>query len=172
MWFFTADQHFGHANIRTYCARPFASTQEMDEEIIKRHNEVVREDDTVIHAGDTTLKKSYQETMKYVSQLNGTNIFLIGSHDSWLKGSNHPYIWEKMIEGVYIVVCHYAMRVWPRSHYGSWQLYGHSHGKLQPVGKQYDIGVDNNNFYPVSFEQLKEIMRDKSDNFNMVKNNG
>jgi calcineurin-like phosphoesterase family protein len=40
------------------------------------------------------------------------------------------------------------MRVWPRSHHNSWQLYGHSHGKLLPIGKQWDIGVDNNDFYP------------------------
>ena len=31
-----------------------------------------------------------------------------------------------------VVLCHYAMRVWDRSHYGSWHLYGHSHGNLPP----------------------------------------
>jgi calcineurin-like phosphoesterase family protein len=61
------------------------------------------------------------------------------------------------------------MRVWPRSHYNSWQLYGHSHGRLEPVGKQWDVGVDNNNFYPVSFDQLVEIMKNRPDNFNLVK---
>lgn len=173
MYFFTGDQHFGHGNIRTYCARPFSSTEEMDSEIIKRHNEVVKKEDIVIHAGDFTFKKSYQETLKYVHQLNGQNIFLIGSHDSWLKGTTaHPYIWEKMIEDVYVVVCHYAMRVWPRSHYNSWCLYGHSHGRLDPVGKSYDVGVDNkeNNFYPVSFNQLKIIMAKQPDNFNYIGN--
>ena len=29
-----------------------------------------------------------------------------------------------------IVLCHYAMRVWQKSHYGAWMLYGHSHGTL------------------------------------------
>ncbi len=169
MYFFTGDQHFGHGNIRTYCARPFASTEEMDNEIIRRHNEVVGRDDIVIHAGDTTFKKSFQETKKYIDQLKGTNIYLQGSHDSWLKGSNHPYIWEKMIEDIYVVVCHYAMRVWPRSHYGSWQLFGHSHGRLAPVGKQHDVGIDNNDFYPVSFEKLKVIMSKQPENFNLVK---
>jgi calcineurin-like phosphoesterase family protein len=62
-------------------------------------------------------------------------------------------------------------------HYGhaniinSWQLYGHSHGKLAPIGKQWDIGVDNNNFYPVSFNKICEIMVDRPDNPNFVKNN-
>ena len=48
------------------------------------------------------------------------------------------------------------MRVWNKSHYGSWELYGHSHGTLEPIGKQLDVGVDTNNFYPYSFEDIKK----------------
>ncbi|KKL16922.1 hypothetical protein LCGC14_2490690, partial [marine sediment metagenome] len=62
----------------------------------------------------------------------------------------------------FIVVCHYAMRRWERSHYGSWQLYGHSHGRLEPIGLQHDVGVDNNNFYPVSLIELVEIMKHRT----------
>jgi len=169
MIFFTADQHFSHPNIISFCGRPFPSVSVMNEEIIKRYNEVVSDNDLVIHAGDVTMKKSYQETIQFVEQLKGEKIFLIGSHDSWLKGTRSSYIFEKLIEGQYVVVCHYAMRTWPRSHYGAWQLFGHSHGRLEPEGKQWDVGVDNNNFYPISFEKLKEIMETRPDNFNLVK---
>ena len=44
------------------------------------------------------------------------------------------------------------------SHYGAWQIYGHSYGHLPPIGKQWDVGVDNNEFRPVSFDELKAIM--------------
>ena len=169
MYFFTADEHYHHPRIREYCGRPFPSMEEGDNEIIRKHNEVVTSKDIVIHAGDTTFNQSYQATMKYIDCLNGQHFFIKGSHDRWLAGSNHPYLWEKMIEGVYVVVCHYAMRVWPRSHYNSWCLYGHSHGKLAPVGKSYDVGVDNNQFYPISFDSLKVIMEKQPDNFNLVK---
>jgi len=64
----------------------------------------------------------------------------------------------KTIEGQTVVALHYAMRTWPQSHYGSWQVFGHSHGNLPPIGLQWDVGVDNNNFYPVSFDELKIIM--------------
>jgi len=37
-FFFTADEHYGHANIIRYCDRPFASVEEMDAEIIQRNN--------------------------------------------------------------------------------------------------------------------------------------
>jgi calcineurin-like phosphoesterase family protein len=164
--FFTADEHYGHKNILRYCRRPFASAEEMGQELIRRHNEVVGADDTVIHAGDFTLLKK-TEAEKYLRQLRGHHCFLRGSHDRWL-GKAAPAMLELTIEGQCIVVCHYAMRVWPRSHYNSWQLFGHSHGKLDPVGKQWDIGVDNNNFYPVSFEQLRAIMLSRPDNPNLI----
>jgi len=166
MYFFTADEHYGHRNIIRYCKRPFDSVEEMNEELIRRHNEVVREKDEVVHAGDFTLGKNHH-AREILSRLKGRHIFLRGSHDRWLK---EPFtdIWERKIKGQYVVVCHYAMRVWPRSHYNSWQLFGHSHGMLEPVGKQWDVGVDNNDFYPVSFEQLVEIMATRPDNFNLV----
>lgn len=176
MLFFTSDEHYGHRNIIDYCDRPFKSVEEMDEEIIQRHNKVVRGGDVVVHAGDFTLANAII-ARRYLSKLNGKkHIFLKGSHDKWLndpliKSEFDPHeIMEFSMKGEYIVVCHYSMRVWPRSHYNSWQLYGHSHGRLAPVGKQYDIGVDNNNFYPVSFDKIREIMKDSVDNFNLIKN--
>lgn len=167
MYWFTSDEHYDHQNIIKYCKRPFADIEEMNKEIINRHNEVIHNKDIIIHAGDTCWHKTFL-LKGHLAKLNGTNIFLKGSHDKQLS-TTHPYIWEKMIEDKYIVVCHYAMRTWPRSHYNSWQLFGHSHGRLDPIGKQYDVGVDNNNFYPVSFEQLKEIMENRPDNFNLIR---
>jgi calcineurin-like phosphoesterase family protein len=64
----------------------------MDAEIIRRHNELVGPKDVVIHAGDLTLsKKPFAE--KYIRQLNGTPIFLKGSHDYRLKKSATA-LWE------------------------------------------------------------------------------
>ena len=153
MYFFTADEHYGHQNIIRYCNRPYLSVTEMDNDLIDKHNQVVTKGDIVIHAGDFTLKNK-TKAGEYISKLSGSHIFLQGSHDGWLNGNVHE-IWERTIEGQHVVVCHYAMRTWGRSHYGSWELFGHSHGTLEPIGLQYDIGVDNNNYYPISFDQLK-----------------
>lgn len=172
MYFFIADEHYGHwtsseRNIIKYCNRPFDSIEEMDAEIIKRFNSVVSKDDITIHAGDFTLKNK-QVAYDYLQKLNGDHLCLQGSHDRWLPKAA-PYIWQKTIENQFLVVCHYSMHTWHRSHYNSFQLYGHSHGKLAPEGKQHDIGVDNNNFYPVSFDKIVEIMKDRPDNFNLIK---
>lgn len=169
LYFFTADEHYHHNNILRYCGRPFYDIEEHDVEIIKKHNSVVRPGDTVVHAGDFTLISNRAKVQNdYINRLNGTHIFLKGSHDRWLH-SQSCRIWEKTIEGQFIVVCHYSMRTWHRSHYNSWQLYAHSHGKLAPQGKQHDIGVDNNNFYPLSFDEICVIMQSRPDNFNLVK---
>jgi len=167
--FFTADEHYAHNNILLYCDRPFGSVGEMDEGIIRCHNEVVKDGDLTVHVGDFSLINSAEVVYKkYVNRLKGKHVFLRGSHDRWLP-KNAISIWEETIEGQVVVACHYAMRVWPRSHYGSWQVHGHSHGRLLALGKQHDVGVDINDFRPVSFDRLKEIMKTKDDNPNLVR---
>lgn len=172
MFYFTADEHYGHwrnpeKNIIRYCNRPFGNIEEHDVEIIRRHNLVVQKDDVVVHVGDFCWANTKDQASKYIKQLNGNHIFLKGCHDHWLPNSA-KYMWRKRIEGFLVVVCHYAMRTWACSHYNSWQLYAHSHGRLDSIGKQWDIGVDNNDFFPNSFEKIKSIMASRPDNFNCI----
>ena len=69
--YFTSDHHFGHANIIRFCNRPFATVEEMDAELIRRHNEVVGPQDIVVHAGDFAYR-SARPPQSYLEQLNGT----------------------------------------------------------------------------------------------------
>lgn len=161
MYYFTADEHHFHDNIIKYCNRPFKDVFEMIDTIINNHNSMVTENDVTVHLGDFIFG-SRKDAQEIIYKLNGSHMFLMGSHDKWNK--NLPFLWEKRFNSDYIVACHYPMRSWPRSFYGSWQLFGHSHGRVKPVGKQHDVGVDNNNFMPVSFDQIKEIMSNREDN--------
>jgi calcineurin-like phosphoesterase family protein len=164
--FFMADEHYGHANILKFCNRPYETVHEMNKDIIQRHNSVVSSNDTVIHAGDFTLNRNAQ---KYIDRLNGSHIFLRGSHDYWLP-KTHGMIWEGNISNNnFTVICHYCMRTWARSHFNSFHLYGHSHGRLAPIGKSWDIGVDNNNFYPLSVQDVIKIMDDRPNNPNYIR---
>lgn len=153
MIWFTSDQHFGHANIIKYCARPFSSVEEMDETIIRNFNYRVSKGDVVYHLGDFI----FGDRGPYLKRMNGTHVFIRGNHDN--KKYKDPYIREIKIEGQHIVLCHYAMRVWNRSHHGSWNLYGHSHGTLVPQRLQMDVGVDSNGYYPISFDWIKELLQ-------------
>ena len=58
-------------------------------------------------------------------------------------------------DGTMVVLCHYAMRVWSRSHHGAIHLYGHSHGNLPGDSQSCDVGVDCWDFAPVSIEEIR-----------------
>lgn len=193
-YFFTADTHFNHDNIIKFCNRPFKNAEEMNETMIQNWNAVVGEKDTVYHLGDFGFfgSKRALTLAEIVVQLKGNIIVIPGSHDKGVANldrsalnrvtSQRPshslfLIASPLLTAMFqtgqtalqaIVMCHYAMRVWPLSHYGSWQIHGHSHGHLKPQGKQWDVGVDNNQFTPVSLDRLKAIMWAQPNSFDLV----
>ena len=172
MYWFTSDEHYNHKKIIEYYKRPFSTVEEMNETLIANHNAYVGKNDITIHAGDFCWENNRKGASQYYSRLNGNHIFLKGSHDHWLPDSA-KYIWRKEIYGKFIMVCHYSMLIWERSHYNSWHLFGHSHGKnywnIESSGKSFDIGVDCFNFFPVSLTEVANIMRNKPDNINLIK---
>jgi len=56
--------------------------------------------------------------------------------------------------GRYLVLCHYPFRSWNRQHRGALNLHGHSHGRLKPLPRQIDVGVDVWDYTPVALEKL------------------
>ena len=176
MIYFVADTHWHHANIVKYCDRPFSSVQEMDETLITNWNSRIRDSDVVYHLGDFGMG----QVEDVLVRLNGIKHLVIGSHDkpclrqsaSKYFRSMSPMVEVKLKDHLSITLCHYCMRVWPRSHYNSWHLYGHSHGHLPSEGKSHDVGVDCNGFFPVSMDEIVEIMSKKPDNFNLVRDDG
>ena len=162
IWF-TADSHFGHANIIKLCNRPFQDIREHDEDLIARWNAVVRPDDILWHLGDCCYR-SAKAPSSYLSRLHGRKHLVRGNHDVHQISSAAG--WESIQEMAHIKVddrritlCHYAMRVWPASHHGSLHLYGHSHGRLPGDRQSLDVGVDCWDFYPVGMEQILERMQ-------------
>lgn len=163
---FTSDTHFGHANIIKYCKRPFSSVEEMDKTLIANWNNVVAPGDTVYHLGDFAVGGG--EAGDYILALNGIIKFVRGNHDHRIDRLNKSLndmheggldiedLREVNVNRQKIVLCHYAMRIWNKSHHGTWHLYGHSHGTLpdDPNSLSFDIGMDCWNYTPVSFEQV------------------
>lgn len=169
MDWFSADFHLGHANIIKYCKRPFNNILNMDAAILHNLFSSIKKGDTLYFLGDLSFNR--QAISNFLNACLSQKIKLIfikGNHDKLIiQGShqalNHVQNLKSIsIDRQPIILCHYALRVWDRSHYGSWNLHGHSHGTLDPKGLQYDVGVDNNNFMPVSFLQLKKIIEKKS----------
>lgn len=161
--FFTSDQHFGHDNIIKYCNRTFKTTNEMEDVLVKNWNSVVEKSDFVYVLGDFCWKKSECDRIK--RRLNGNKLFFRGNHDNypdnWLVMQTHEV---KRPHRIWL--SHYPHLEWPASYHGSWHLHGHCHGNLpeNPNSFIYDVGVDSNNFTPVSMNQIMYIMENKSFN--------
>jgi calcineurin-like phosphoesterase family protein len=170
--FFTSDTHFGHTNVIKYCNRPFQDVREMDKALIENWNSKVAPDDIVYHLGDFAFY-SVDNIFEILKQLNGYIFFVPGNHDKNLLKTIDKYRIELGIniqvlptlyhetfsvedERIPFVMCHYAMRVWDKSHYGAIHLYGHSHGTMldDPNARSMDVGVDTNNMQLYSIDDV------------------
>ena len=179
--FLTSDSHYGHFNICKYCHRPFQSRSEMDQTLIKNWNEVVPEDGIVVHCGDFMLphNEDIKEYNKYLNQLHGRVLLLRGNHDiaslDWVSDKLIAVRDQAMIvvDGVKIFAQHYPCAAFN----GDYHVYGHIHtladgtcygidGDVTKVMRKntYDVGVDQNNYTPVSYWQLCDIFRKKMNN--------
>lgn len=183
MKYFTSDPHFFHKGIIQYCNRPFKTVEEMNTTIINNWNEIVTDSDEVYLLGDVAWTGNIKAIRTLRDKLNGAIHLIMGNHDYQNKfqrqvvrdifDSTNDYLQlevpdDEMEGGKQLIfLCHYPMLVWNGSHRGAWQLFGHVHSGPLSTGKdtslkispaQYDVGVDNNDFKPVSYDQIKTII--------------
>lgn len=166
---FTSDFHFGHFNIIRYCNRPFRNTQEMDDEITECVNACVKPNDVLYFLGDFCLGRA-EQVAAYRKRLACRTIhFIEGNHDKTTRKQQQLFASWNVLSEVNvarqrIVLCHYAMRVWPHHAQRAWHLYGHSHGNLpdEPRSLSIDVGVDTHDFRPWHFEEIQAVMKDKA----------
>lgn len=179
--FFTSDPHYGHRNILKFCNRPYSDTKEMEQDLIKRWNSVVSNNDIAFILGDIVWFKSRNNTKRILDQLKGKEIHIIpGNHDNL---DNFEYLSERFIIHDSIVtcyiksdtkiqelfLCHFPMATWPHHERNSIHLYGHIHcgpncsnnavdipGKdlILKFEKCYDVGVDYNNYTPIELTEI------------------
>lgn len=167
--FFTSDTHFSHSNIIKYSKRPYADVKDMDEALIQNWNKKVSNSDIIYHLGDFTFADNAHILLK---RLNGQKHLILGNHDKrpdlrdgWTSIQHYKEVYCTVAgkkQG--IILCHYAMRVWNKSHHGTWMLYGHSHGTLpdDPTLLSFDVGVDCWNYEPLHVSEIERIMRKKT----------
>lgn len=157
--FFTADTHFGHGGAMGLFRRPFSGTREMDETLIANWNAVVGPEDTVWHLGDFADRPSMERATRLLESLNGTKHLIPGNNDpdlvrahpAWASVSDYV---EMELDGRMLRMCHYPFRSWRDDRRGAWNLHGHSHGRLKPLTRQRDVGVDVWDFRPVTLDVL------------------
>ena len=174
--FFTSDTHFGHENIIKWCNRPYSSVQEMNEALIENWNSTIGPEDTIFHLGDFAFGGSglWKDV---ASKLNGKKHLIVGNHDEKNLKDGFRYLFESInwqlkirVENRAIYLNHVPFLCYGGTYRSPesavWQFHGHTHemqgenlGEDYPRLQyrfpfQYDVGVDFNNYKPISFTEL------------------
>jgi calcineurin-like phosphoesterase family protein len=129
--------------------------------MVERWNRTVGPEDEVWHLGDFAVRQKPERIAELLRALHGTKHLIAGNNDTeattaggfWASVRDYA---EIEVEGVHLVLCHYAFRTWRNMGKGWLNLHGHSHGRLAPQPRQFDVGVDVWAFHPVT---LSEILR-------------
>lgn len=170
MIFYTADTHFGHANIIRFCDRPFSSVEEMDRIMIENWNNRVQAEDTVFIVGDFAYRSS-RSVVQILKHLNGHKHLITGNHDhSWLQNENVEKLFESISHmdiindsGHRVILCHYPLMTWSGEKKGAYMVYGHIHNHTSDLdfwpyiaGNDHmlNAGVDVNYFAPATLDEL------------------
>ncbi|WP_114952532.1 metallophosphoesterase family protein [Sphingosinicella terrae] len=156
---FTSDTHFGDHRTLNIHKRPFGSVAEMDEALIAAWNAAVGPGDEVWHLGDFARKGEAAEGL--LARLQGRKHLLRGNNDppetaaaaGWAGVGDYAELEQ---DGRRLVLCHYPFRSWNGQHRGAINLHGHSHGRLKPLPRQFDVGVDLRDWRPVTLATILE----------------
>ncbi|MCC6239782.1 MAG: phosphoesterase [Phycisphaerales bacterium] len=189
VWFIS-DTHFSHINIIRYCKRPFVDHEIHDAALISNWNGCVKDGDDVYFLGDFCFR-SRTRAKEIRQKLRGQIFFIEGNHDSAAHQIRQTFAWYHQVKMVkvndqLIWLSHYAHRVWDRSHYSTWHLYGHCHHSLpdDPFARSLDVGVDATavrlgrpdiygsgtipdsglrpeDYRPIHFDEIAELMQRK-----------
>jgi calcineurin-like phosphoesterase family protein len=165
----TADKHHNHANIIRLCRRPYKTVDEMNVDLIKKHNERVKKEDMVFDLGDFLFRNSpggkegmggLEKAEHFLSQYNGTMVRIKGNHDR--NNSNKTPIEKIYIRfgGYKICMVHNPSHADPTC---DLNFCGHVHlkWKFKKWGKTYliNVGVDQWGFRPVNFSEIMKAFR-------------
>ena len=186
MLYFTSDTHYSHKNLvkgssrwdNTSRCRNFKSIKGHDDFIVNSINSLVGPEDTLYHLGDWSFG-GIENIEIFRRRINCLDVHLVlGNHDQHIEANSEDFTHlfssishykEISVGGNKIVLSHWPMKVWHKSHRGSWQLHGHCHDRLRPDEwwtkskpqerrRTMDIGMDTNDYKPWSFEVLEKIM--------------
>lgn len=123
-------------------------------------NSAIGPTDEVWHLGDFAVGPKPDRVALLLQRLAGIKHLVTGNNDppatralpGWHSVQDYA---ELVVEGTGLVLCHYAFRSWRNMQRGWLNLHGHSHGRLSPVPRQFDVGVDCRGFWPVRLAELR-----------------
>lgn len=182
--FLTSDTHFNHGNIISFCKRPFNTVEEMNDVLIANWNNKVPEDGIVFHLGDFAWGPINQ-WRPILERLNGKIILIKGNHDiKNIKSQSQfdelfEYSTMQMLIEVEKRKCflnHFPFLCYAGTYRDEnalvYSAFGHCHMRPNDTSEdaprlkmlfptQYDVGVDNNNYTPISWYEFDDIIKEQ-----------
>ena len=184
-----SDHHFGHEKTCTVFKRndgtplrPFSSAEEMDEELVRRHNERVRKNDKCYFLGDVVIAK---KNLAILNRLNGDKVLIRGNHDIYKLQDYAEYFRD--IRGYHVmnglILSHIPIHLESLARFRK-NIHGHLHAnqvmKLRGVNvasgellysdqvdpRYYNVSVERTNFAPILFEDLLQKIKERDEELN------
>ena len=169
VWF-TSDWHFGHDKPFIFDPRGFTSVEEMNNELLRRHNSAVSPEDHVYVLGDLIMGDA--ANIKWVERMNGRLHIVLGNHDTPARETayrNLPNAIEvvdatKVKYGKWIFYCtHWPARVgnFEERHKFA-NIHGHTHSpdRFQYISDYaYNIAPEAHNCTPVHAREIIEDIK-------------
>ena len=165
----TSDWHFNHNKDFIYKARGFQSIEEMNQAIIERYNDAVKDNDTVYVLGDCILGE-LESGLRCIKQLRGNKYLAYGNHctDARMKAFAANHFFKEIQMGYRIkaskitfVATHYPTITANGNDNRVLGLYGHTHQQTNFFSDEsgirtymYHVGVDSHDCTPVNLEEL------------------
>ena len=178
----TSDWHFNHDREFIWKSRGFNNIQEMNEAIVRRHNEVVSSEDIVYVLGDGCLGGGSKDILlankTLIESLNGQIHYFAGNHDTdprimmYASCKNIVQIhgWADMVKykGYHFYLSHFPTITGNLEKESLKQctlnLFGHTHqigNFFYDLPYMYHVGMDSHNCYPVCIDDIIEEMNRK-----------
>ena len=174
--YYVSDYHFYHElALKRSRSEHFNSVDEMNEEIIKRHNEKVNEKDNVYILGDIIVceENELEEKLKNtVGKLNGRLHLILGNHDYKFKENPVFLQYFETVDELTLIrdnnkwvqLCHYPILLWYRKNKGAYHIFGHMHNDsctrefhmIKNEKNIFNACVEINNFEPCTLDEIIE----------------
>lgn len=159
----TSDTWFGRSSILEIANRKFSNLNNMNSELIKKWNSVVKSRDIVFHLGNFAWDPITCENV--LKKLNGVIIFMKSCNDVALLEQNNVYISAEsilLLKKFDVVLCHYPLKNWPGKESGTIHFHGHevySNDTVLTKGCNIvNVCTDFWDYKPVKFSDIKLII--------------
>lgn len=175
--FFISDPHYGHEKTCTVFKRadgtplrPFKDAEEMNEEMVKRHNAVVKPNDVVYYLGDIAINRRY---LPILNRLNGEKRLTYGNHDIFDHSDYLKYFTQLsgVIKVGHLWCTHVPCHLDSIPRWAIANVHGHIHANLVmrkdkyskeliPDSRYLNVCVEHTDYTPISLEDLEKRIKD------------